>query len=406
MPVFFYKARDEQGRSVQGTQEGISEAAVVNTLQDRGFIITKIEYSAGEAQKLRRRRKVRRHRKIKMRDVLVFIADAATLLDAGIPLIRALEMITDQTESAELYKILSVIRTDLNAGSTLRDAIGKHPKVFPPLWGHLVGAGEISGTLPYVLKQLAEHLEASEKLRSKVVSALIYPSVLMAVAFGVIVLFLVKIVPIFSEMFLSFGAELPLMTQMIVDLSEFVQKYFVLIAVAITGMVWGFRTYISTMSGRRMIDRLVLDLPIFGGFIQDAILARIAINMATLVKSGIDILKCVDIAGRASGNVLYETALANVSMEVQQGRVLSASMNDNPLFTPMMVRMIMVGEETGRLVDMLENVSKYYQGRVETFVARLSVMIEPIILVFMGFVVGFLVVAIFLPIFSMSTIIK
>jgi type IV pilus assembly protein PilC len=406
MPVFFYKARDERGQMVQGSHEAISEAAVVIALQDRGLLVTKVEYSAAELLKLRRRRKIKRHKKIRTRDVLAFVSDAATLLDAGIPLIRAIELVADQIESEQLHKILVVVRYDLNAGSTLKDAIVKHPKVFPSLWGHLIEAGEISGTLPYVLKQLGEHLEASENLRSKVVSALIYPCVLGVIAIGVILIFLLKIVPVFSKMFTSFGAQLPLMTRLIIGLSEFMQTYFILIAAGIAALVIATRNYVSTPAGRRLVDRLALDMPLFGGFIQDAIIARIAINLSTLVKSGIDILKSVDIAARASGNALYETALTNVCMEVQQGRVMSASMADNPLFTPMMVRMIMIGEESGRLVDMLENVSKYYQNRVETFVARLSVLIEPIILVFMGLVVGFLVTAIFLPIFSVSSLIK
>jgi type IV pilus assembly protein PilC len=406
MPVFFYKARNERGDEVQGTKEAISEAAVVSALQEKGLIVTKVEYSAAQIHKMKDRAKLKRHKKIKTRDTLTFISDTATLLDAGIPMIRAFEMVGDQIESEVLYKILKIVSADLNAGSTLRDAILKHPKAFPPLWGHLIEAGEISGTLPAILKRLGENLDASEKLRGKVVSALIYPSVLATVAFGIIILFLVKIVPVFSSMFDSFGGELPFLTRIIIALSDFLQAYFIFLAGGVVALVFAVKAYVATTGGRRFVDRHALNLPLFGGFIQDAILAGIAINLSTLVKSGIEILKALDITARSSGNVHYEAALATVGAEVQQGRVMSASMDDNPLFSSMMVRMIKIGEDTGRLVDMLENISKYYQNRVEVFVSRLSVLIEPIILVFMGGVVGFLVVAIFLPIFSISSLIK
>jgi type IV pilus assembly protein PilC len=207
-------------------------------------------------------------------------------------------------------------------------------------------------------------------------------------------------------MFASFGGRLPLLTRIIIAASQFMQAYFFLLAGGLAALIFAVKAYTATPGGRRFVDRMALTLPIFGGFIQDAILAGIAITLSTLVNNGIEILKALDITARSANNVHYEAALVSVSMEVQQGRSLSASMDDNPLFSPVMIRMIKMGEESGHIVDMLENVSKYYQNRVDLFVSRLSVVIEPIVLVFMGLIVGFLVTAIFLPIFSITTLIK
>lgn len=404
MPVYVYTARDKQGKVVTGTQDAPSEYAAVKILQSRDLVLTKIvDFSADTVAKGAKRRKRKR---VKGDDLLFFIRQMATLLDAGIPLLRALEIIGSQVDSLRLSDALHRLHADVKAGSTFRDAVGRHPKIFPPLWGYLIEAGETSGNLPLVLDQLADHLDASLALKKKVVSAMVYPAVLILVSIVAMLIFLLKIIPIFSKLFKSFGAKLPPITQFVISSSEFLGDYLLYILIGLAAGIWALRRYAKTPTGRRAIDKALLRLPLLGGFFQDTALARIAINLSTLIKSGVNLLRSIEITAQVAGNTQYETALANTGHDVQQGKSLSGALSQSPLFPGMMVDMIMIGEESGRLPDMMSRVAKYYQDRVDVFVSRLGTLVEPVILIFVGAFVGFLVVAIFLPIFSLSTVIK
>ncbi len=404
MPVYIYTARDKDGKSVSGTQDAQSESAAVKILQGRDLVITRIiDLSAETVRKAGARR---RRKRIKGDDLLFFVRQAATLLDAGIPLLRSIEIIASQVNSLRLSEALDALRADIKAGATFKDSIGRHPKVFPPLWVYLIEAGETSGNLPLVLDQLADHLEANLNLKKKVVSAMVYPAVLILVSIVAMLVFLLKIIPIFSNLFKSFNAKLPPITQFVINTSEFLGDYLLYILAGVGLGVWALRRFAATPNGRRTLDRMLLNAPLIGGFARDTTLARIAINLSTLVKSGVNLLRSIEITGQVSGNSQYEAALANTGHEVQQGKSLSGALSQSSLFPGIMVDMIMIGEESGRLPDMLARVAKYYQDRVDIFVSRLGTLIEPVILILVGGFVGFLVVAIFLPIFSLSTVIK
>ncbi len=403
MTVYNYKARDTKGHVLAGFQEASNETEVVKILQSNGLLVTSI--ATGATSSIRQGKR-KRHRGIKLDDYLVFTRESATLLEAGIPLLRAIEVITEQIESQKLHDALLEVLKDIRSGSTLKDAIAKQPKVFPSLWVYLIEAGEVSGNLVMVLGQIANNLESSINLRKKLVSALAYPAVLVCVAVGAVFVFLLKIIPVFDALFKSMNAKLPFLTQVVIDLSRFLQHYFFFAVIGVGALAYFLKRYVATDAGRRQLDTFVLRLPVFGRLVQDSILARIMINFATLTKSGVSILQTVEISARASGNSVYRDSLEKTRLDIQQGKTMSASMAESALYSPLVIHMIMIGEESGKLADMLQKIAKYYDAKVEVFLGRLGVLIEPLILILIGGVIGFLVVAMFLPILSLSQIVK
>ena len=405
MPLYTYTARDSAGKSARGTQEAMSESAAVKILQGQGLIVTHIADSTRKVEFGREHQKKRR-RRVKSSDLLFFIKQTAALLEAGIPLLRAVELISMQVESERLYQSLERIKADLKAGSTFKDAMARHPKVFPPLWQFLIEAGETSGQLPFTLDQMARHLEADLRLKSKIISALIYPALLACMAVVAVLIFLLFVVPTFAKLYESVHARLPALTLMTISVSTFLGYSFPYLVVGAGLGVYAFRRYIHTPAGRRNFDRVLLRIPIFGGFLADSILAGIAINLSTLIKSGINLLKSIELTGHASGNAVYETALNNAALEIRQGKTLAAALGASDAFSSLVVHMITVGEESGKLEEMMGWVAKYYEAKVDDFVSRLSVLIEPIILIFIGGVVFVIVASMYLPIFSLGSVMK
>lgn len=404
MATYIYEARDAEGRHVQGEQHADSEALAVRILQGRGLVLTRLADSS--ETKTLSSKKTRRHRKIRQSDLLLFIRETATLLDAGIPLLQSLDVVANLIESDRLVEVLRQVRDDVRSGATFTGALTRRPEVFPALWANLVQAGETSGNLPLVLRQLADHIEATIGLKKKIVSAMIYPALLILVSIVAVVIFLVKIIPVFSDLFKTFNAKLPALTLAVITLSDFLRNYFLILAIALAISFFFFRQAIGTPTGKRRFDAWVLDLPAFGSFVRDSVIARITVNLSTLIKSGINLLQALDIAAKASGNAVYETALRAVAADVQQGQPFSESLAKNPLFPPMLVQMTKIGEESGRLSDMMDRVAHYYQDRVDVFIARMSVLIEPLVLIVVGSIIGVLVVSMFLPIFSLSNVVR
>lgn len=408
MGNFAYTARNSEGKIVRGIQDAATENDAINMLQAKNLLVIKIESSAssgGRKAPVNRGSKKRRVR-VKSEDVLFFAAQTGTLLEAGVPVLRAIEVGAEQTESRQFQKVLNEIRESIKAGSTLRDSIARHPRVFPPLWSHLIEAGESSGNLPLALAQLSSHLEASMNLNKKVISALVYPGVLFVTAIGAIIVFMLKIIPVFARLFENFHADLPVLTQAIIHMSNFTQRYFIYMVGSVAVTVFFMRRYLRTVEGKILQDRMSLKLPIFGGFIRDSVMARSAVTLASLIKSGVSITKSLEITAHASGNILFENAFMDILAQVQQGKPLAACFREHSLFPSVVVQLVSIGEESGRLPDMVMRVAKYYEDRVEVFVSRLSVLIEPAILIIVGGLVGVIVVAMFLPIFSLSSIVK
>ena len=402
MPLFLYTARDLEGKTLQGQQEAASEGAAISILQGNGLFITQIVNTATQIKSKAQSRR-RLHRKISSQDLIFFISQTANLLLVGIPFVRSLEVIADQTESAGLLKIIQEMIANVKAGSTFKDAMARHPKVFPFFWSYLVEAGELSGTLPQVMAQLAKNLEATENLKKKITSALVYPSVIITAAVAAIIFFMLFIVPIFTNLFKAFNAQLPPLTQFIVNLSNFLKHYFIFIAAGAVGANHFLQRYFRTSNGRRTLHAFFLKAPIIGGATSDIIHARVCIILSMLIRSGLSFLKSLEVTANVSGNCIFETALSNTRLDVQQGRPLSSSLADNALFSPMFVNLVKIGEESGKLPEMIEKASEYFTSRVDVFAGRVGILIEPFIMVFVGGIIGVIAVSLFLPIIKLSS---
>ncbi len=401
MPVYRYKARDREGRLFGGNQEAQDEETAVKTLQSRGLLVTDIGPLTGSA----RPASSKGHRRIKGSDLLIFVQELTTLLNSGVVLLRALEIVSRQITSHRLSAALEEMKKNIQAGATLSSSMARHPRVFPPLWTFVVEAGEVSGNLTSVLGGLARNLETSENLKKKVTSALIYPAVLICVAIGAVAVFVLKVIPVFAKLFDSFHAKLPLITRLVIGASTFLSQYLIVFLAFLVGAAFLLRRQLGTPRGHAAMDAIAIRAPIFGNFLRDAALARLSINLSILIKSGVDFLGALEISAKTAGNAVYENALMRVRDDVQEGDSLSQAMDKHYLFSSMMIQMIKVGEETGRLDEMVAKVAEYYEGRVNVFIARLGSLIEPIVLLVVGTIIGVLVIAMFLPIFSLSSLI-
>ncbi len=404
MALFRYIARDKSGKVINEVLESASRDGLIDNLQARGLYIVSVDLAAEQkkAPKLKRRY----HRGIKAMDLIMFSRELATLLSSGVTLIKSLDILCKQTESQTLLYAVEQVKKDIEGGYTFQNALKKHPKIFTDFWIHLVETGEASGHLPLSLDQLAVYLEESAELKKKITSAMVYPVILMCVAGAAIGIFLLKIIPIFSDIFKGFNVELPLLTRIVIGVSNVVRKYFLFVAMGIGLLVFLFKQYTSREAGRMQFDALKLKLPILGPVMLEIATERFASGLSMLIKSGVPILHALDIAEKTAGNKVVEKELSGVKTAVRDGKGIAQTMQDSAIFSPLAVQMIGIGEEIGELGKMLEKIATFYKERVATFVDRLTSMFEPLVLVFMGVVVGVLVIAMFMPIFSISSAIK
>ncbi len=405
MPLFDYTYIDGSGQSGRGQMEAASSDELASSLQKQGYVITSVAERASKAS-TRAGGPIKRKMKGKMGpdDLILLARQLSTLLESGVPLLRSLNILLKQVDSKPLYLVLERIKADVEAGLSLRDSIAKHPKVFSKFWVNIVEAGEASGQLPSTLGQLAGYLEASGTFKKKVVSALMYPVILATVSGGAILVFVMKIIPVFTNIFKGFDLELPPITKIVVGLSEFLTKYFLFMAIGTGAFVFAFKQYIKTEAGKWQFDSFLLKVPIVGSLILNMSVERFSTGLSTLMKSGCPILLALDIVAKGVGNKPIEKALENIKTSVRDGKTISEQMEKNPLFPPMVVQMVSVGEETGQLSKMLEKISTYYAEIVSELVTRLTTVFEPILLVLMGGIIGFLVIAMFLPIFKLTSI--
>lgn len=406
MPDYTYKGRNEDGRAVDGVITAISEDAAIKQVLALGITINtlkeRVEQQINPAAVKKKKSKTRK--KVKGEDLHLFTTELATLLDSGVSLVRSLEIVSTQIRSEKLAHAVKALSNDIKSGSTLKDAMARHPKVFPAVWEHIIDAGEMSGKLPFVLAELGRSLAMIEGIKKKVVSALIYPSVLICVAIGAILLFMTKIIPVFATLFEQFDKELPAITQAVIGLSEFLQKGFIYYSLGSVCAFFLLRSYFTTERGKDWLHRTVLKLPVVGSLLKDAIIARISVNLAILIRSGVNFVQALDVTAKTSGNRVFENALQKIMEEVKSGVMLSEAMMNQPLFSVMMTQMLTVGEEIGKIDEMLSKIGEYYESRVNVFADRLGTLIEPAIMVIVGTIVGILVIAMFLPMFTMSDI--
>jgi len=402
MATFRYKAAKANGLLETGIMEASSEDSLVSTLQQKGLIILSITKGDRALSRQEKNRSIKMHSRISAKDLILFTTQLATTLKASIPLLKCLDIQITQTTSSKFKIVLENIRDNIRQGHTLKDSLAKYPKLFNSLWLNLVEAGEASGQLPATLEMLGQYLTDQADLKRKAITALIYPSLLISVSILAIYIFMVKVIPIFTGVFRDFKMTLPLITRIVVAVSDFLKSH-VLSTIALVFVV-GFSMYYyyKTEKGRKVCDGLSFKIPIFGSFILNSALEKFSGCLGILIHSGIPILQAIDIVARTSGNKVMEEALTNAYIDVRDGKSLSSSLEKNALFPPLTVSMCNVGEETGELDKMLEHINKYYKDELTTFVERLSATLEPVVIVFMGGIVFVLVLAMYLPIFELA----
>jgi type IV pilus assembly protein PilC len=399
MAVFVY-----QGRSAVGIQKGEIEAAdrmtAVGELRRRAILVTQInEKAAGRSP-------LRIGSKVKDKEMAIFTRQFSTMIDAGLPLVQCLNILAEQSEAKALRAVTANVARSVEQGSTLAESLRKHPRTFDDLFTNLVEVGETGGILDVILQRLANYIEKAAALKRKVKSAMVYPASIIGVAFLVIVFMLTFVIPTFAAMFKEMGAELPLPTRIVIWLSEFVRRFILLILAGLVGCVFALRSYYRTENGKSTIDALLLKVPIFGTLIRKVSVARFTRTLGTLVQSGVPILEGLRITASTAGNKVVEQAVLQCRVSVTEGKTLAEPLKASGVFPPMVTQMISVGEQTGALDAMLSKIADFYDDEVDTAVSTLTSLLEPLMIVFLGGVVGGLVVAMYLPIFKLVTLIK
>lgn len=397
-PVYEYEAVSRGGERISGRIEAERSSTVARQLKESGFYITSIK----EVQEKKELGNLFQSTgRVKTRDLTIFSHQFAAMIDAGISLIDALNILYEETEHPKLKEVIRQIQEDIETGSGLSDAMAKHPKVFPELYCQLVRAGETGGVLNTVLNQLAEHYERQDEINGKVKSALYYPITILVVAVLVVIFLVVKIVPTFVGMFASFGSDLPLPTRILIGLSDFLQRYWWVLFLIVGGLVTAFYAYRKTPDGEYQLDKLLLKIPVIGNMMRKVFLSRFASTLAILLGSGVDLITSLSIVEDVVGNKVYANALVEARGQVREGISFSRPLADSPEFPSMVVQMVKIGEESGNLEMMLRKISTFYDREVENAVEGSISLIEPVMIVFLAGVVGFIVISIVLPMFEM-----
>lgn len=408
MAKFFYIARDAKGQKVSGAEEGYTQEDILNRLQAKGLLVVSLIPETKETPGLKTDKTGARlkfkHYGLTNDDLVLFCRQLATLLGSGVTILKSIDIITMQVSSYKLYQILKKLEKDMEGGLSLHEAMAKHPAAFTELWVNLCESGEASGNLAMVLSRLAGYLERDAEFKRKIISALIYPGILFMVASGALLFMTIKIIPTFAELFISFNIKLPVLTQILIAFSTFLRKFFLLIILGIGGVVFLFRNYIKTKEGRRRYEQFLLKLPLMGDFIRALIIERFSSEMSTLVESGVPILYSLDIVEHSVNSVTMSDIIRNIKDDVRGGKTLSQPLDSSGFFDAMVVQMVAIGEEIGELPQMFKKINSFYQEYVETFLTRFSSMFEPIMLLFMGGVIGIMVIGMFLPIFQIAKI--
>jgi type IV pilus assembly protein PilC len=396
--TYQYSVRDRAGKLINGTLEGESQAAVVTKLRGMGYAPVSInEANAG----MRREITIPGFgKKVKLKDLAVMSRQFATMINSGLSLLRALTILTEQTENVELARVIGEVRNDVETGSSLSVALGKFPKVFPPLMVNMTRAGEVGGFLDSVLLQIAENYEAEVKLRGKIKSAMTYPVVVLCLAMVAMTVMLTFVVPTFAKMFQTLGSKLPAPTQLLVDLSHAMKFLLPLMIIGGVGgiITWGKIKHREDV--RKVVDPWKLKIPVFGPLFQKVALSRFARNLGTMIRSGVPILQALDIVADTTGNYVMTVAVRDIQDSVRRGESLTQPLSQHEIFPPMVAQMMAVGEDTGALDAMLTKVSQFYDQEVEATTEALTALIEPLMIAFIGGLIGSMIVCLYLPIFD------
>jgi type IV pilus assembly protein PilC len=402
MQTFAYQARDSSGKSLSGLQEALNEENAINTLMARGLMVLSIQAKAGRNRKSG-------YKSVPDTDLVLFTRQLATMVDAGLPLVSALTGLYEQADPKRqpgLRMVIGDLTARVQQGESFHESISKHPRIFNRLYISMVKAGESGGMLAEILDRLAGFLEASSRLRKKVKSAMTYPVIVISIAICITTFLIVKVVPVFAQIFADFGSKLPAPTQFLIDISDFIRGNWYYIIIVIGGVFFGVRTFLRTERGSHLWDQWKLKLPIFGPLIHKISMSRFARTFAQLIRSGVPILEVMEIVGETSGNFVIAQAIKGVSIEVERGDQLTNALSRQPIFPPMMLRMVSAGEATGKIDVMLEKMADFWDEEIEATLDALTSLIEPILIVVLGVIVGGIVIAMFLPIFKMNDVVS
>ena len=398
MPAYKWEGKTLKGVIKKGEMEAPNESAIRTHLRQQNIVPTKIVAKGKEVQF-----SFSLGKKVKDRSIAIFTRQLATMIDAGLPLVQSLEILAVQQENKTFKNIIREIREDVEGGSTFAGALKKHPKAFSELYTNLVVAGEEGGILDNILNRLANYIEKAEALKKKVKSALVYPSTIVGVAVIVVMILMIFVIPVFESMFKGAGQTLPLPTLIVLAMSKFVKSYILFIIPAIGILIFLFRRYYKTENGRAVIDSLLLKAPVFGPLFQKIAVARFSRTLGTLVSSGVPILDGLSIVSRTSGNKTIETAILKARSSIKEGETIAEPLNRSGVFPPMVIQMISVGESTGALDSMLSKIADFYEEEVDVAVANLTSLLEPFLMMFLGVVIGGVVISMYLPIFQMAS---
>lgn len=398
MPEFVWKARTAAGNILAGEMNEVNEAVVVTRLRRMSYSDIKVKKKPKD---IFANIEIFQP-KVKTKDVVIFTRQFATMIDAGLPLVQCLDILANQQENSTFKKVLTAVKTDVEGGSSFADALKGHPKTFDSLFVNLVHAGETGGILDTILRRLAVFLEKSEALKRKVKGAMVYPAAVLCVALGVVALLLVFVIPVFAQMFEGAGQKLPAPTLMVMGMSDFMRTYILHILVVAGIVAFAFKKFKSTERGRILVDRVLLRLPAVGMLLKKVAVARFCATLGTMVSSGVPILDALEITAKTAGNKIIENAIMSTRAAIAEGRTIAEPLMETGIFPGMVVRMIAVGEATGALDAMLAKISEFYDEEVDAAVHSLTQLLEPIMIVFLGGVCGGMVIAMYLPVFSMA----
>jgi type IV pilus assembly protein PilC len=395
MSVFVWEGKLANGSIKKGEIEATDKAAAALILKRQRIIPTKLKSKPKDISLF--------GQKVKTKEIVIFTRQFSTMINAGLPLVQCLDILSSQQPNPSFKKVTSQIKGDVEGGSTFADALSKHPKIFDSLYVNLVAAGEVGGVLDTVLNRLAVYMEKNEALKNKVKGAMTYPIIVLCVAFGVVAILMIFVIPTFSDMFKQFGSALPAPTQFIVNLSSFFRNFWWAMIGFIAAIIFGFKFIRTQEKGRFYTDKMMLRLPVFGSLIRKVAVAKFTRTLGTMISSGVPIMDGLEITSKTAGNIIIENAIRTVRTAISEGRTMSEPLEQTGLFPGMVVQMIAVGEATGAMDQMLSKIADFYDEEVDTAVEALTSALEPMLMVFLGGIIGFVVVAMYLPIFKMAS---
>jgi type IV pilus assembly protein PilC len=403
MPQFKYTARNTAGKTIEGVVEAPVQKMAAEKLRTQRFTVVTLNEMKTAENALERWNPFKPG--VKSKDLVIFSRQLATLVSAGVPIVQGLNILTEQIQSPIFRQIIGAIRSDIESGIAIADAMRKHPKAFSELYVSMIRAGETGGVLDAILERLSAYLEGAEELKGKVKGAMVYPLVISGVATVVTLFLLIAVIPTFKKVFESFGGELPLPTRVLLMISDFLRHNFLFLLIIPVGIIFGLKKFYKTEKGVAVIDGLVIRLPVFGELLKKVAVSKFTRTLGTLIKSGVPILQALDTVAKTSGNKVVENAIMKARESIREGEKIADPLKVSGIFPPMVIQMISVGEETGNLEIMLSKIADFYDQEVDTAVKAMTSLIEPVVICVMGVVIGGIVICMFLPIFKMSSMI-